>query len=135
MMFTRDGGCIIWLQLERTFPHIVIDSLLDNHWFERQVVKQHLSSQKIRLEGDFPDYFHVYIDPGQQITALQILAPDRMQYLVDNLDRFNLEIQDNYLRLFAAHAQHSSKDFQAMLQAVDALRQGLKIASLNAIED
>jgi hypothetical protein len=134
MMFTRDGGCVMWLQLDRSFPHIVVDALGDNHWFKRQVEKKNMPSQKVQLEGDFPDYFRVYMDPGQQVTTLQILAPDRMLYLVDSLRNFNLEIQDKYLRLFAARAQRSSTDFKNMVDAVASLDKGLKLASLNAIK-
>lgn len=134
IMFTDDGGCIAWVQLERKFPHIVVDSLADNHWFHKQMVASSLPTQKIQLEGDFPDYFHVFMDPGQQLITLQILSPDRMQYLVDDLRDINLEIQDDYLRLYAAHAQRSSQSFQAFLKTLGAFQGGLKVANLNSIQ-
>ncbi len=135
IMFSEDGGCIAWLQLERSFPHVVVDALDDNHWFRKQVVKKNLPANKIQLEGDFPDYFHVYTEPGQQVMTLQILAPDRMQYLVDNLRNFNLEIQDTYLRLFAANAQKSSKDFQTLINVLASLGTGMKLSGMNVIRD
>ena len=133
LMFTNDGGCIAWLQLERSFPHLVVDSLADNHWFHRQLAKANLPPERIRLEGNFPDYFHVYQEPGQQVMTLQILSPDRMLYLMENLKDINLEIQDHYLRLYAAHAQASSKAFEAYLAVLESFQQGLKVAQINSI--
>jgi len=133
LMFTDDGGCVAWMQLDRSFPHLVVDSLADNHWFHRQLAKANVPPERIRLEGNFPDYFHVYQEPGQQVMTLQILAPDRMLYLIDNLRDINLEIQDNYLRLYAAHAQRSSHDFQAYLNVLGSFQIGLKVAGINNI--
>lgn len=133
LMFTVDGGCMAWLQLERSFPHLVVDSLADNHPFERNLNRTLLPPEHIRLEGNFPDYFHVYQELGQQIMTLQILAPDRMMYLVNDLRDINLEIQEKYLRLYAAHAQRSAKDFQSFMKTLDVFQTGLKVANLNKI--
>jgi hypothetical protein len=134
LMFTSDGGCVAWIQLDRSFPHLVVDSLADRHAFGHKLNKQTWPTEQIKLEGDFPDYFHVYQEPGQEVTTLQILSPDRMAYLVDSLKEINLEIQDNYLRLFYTRAQSSSHDFQAFLETLDTFQRGLKVGAINTIK-
>lgn len=133
IMFTNDGGCIAWMQLGRQFPHMVVDSLADNHWLHRQLVKGNLPSERIRPEGNFPDYFHVYQEPGEQVMTLQILSPDRMLYLMEELHDINLEIQDTYLRLYSAKAQDSSRQFQTFLDLLSVCQKGLKVAGISKI--
>jgi len=57
--------------------------------------------QELRLEGDFNKYFSSYIVKGDQIAALQILAPDTMAKIIDYGKMFNLEFIGNNVFIYA----------------------------------
>jgi hypothetical protein len=134
LAFIKDSGCVGWVKLGREFPHLVVDSLKDNHSFRRMLQKNNLPREQVTLEGDFPESFKVYQEPNQQILTLQILSPDRMSFLAHDIKNINLEIQDNYLRLYAANAQRSAQDFKQFLDALNMLQKGLKTARVSAIK-
>lgn len=135
IVFNEHNGCTAWIQLDRSFPHLVVDSLGDRHSLSRTLRTGPLPTEKIILEGDFPSSFKVLHEPNQHQLTLQILSPDRMMALVDKLKAFNLEIQDDYLRLFAANAQRSSGDFQEFINALEQLSHDFKVTRLNHIKD
>lgn len=52
--------------------------------------------EKIELESvDFNRLYDVYVTPGDRVSVLEVLNPKTMQYLIDNPDRFNLEVTGN----------------------------------------
>jgi len=56
---------------------------------------------KLSLEGDFNEYFSSYIVKGDQIAALQILAPDIMLKILENGKLFNIEFIGNNVFIYA----------------------------------
>ena len=131
--FNGVSGCTTWIKLERRFPHTIIDSTKDNRSLGNIRTKDGAKLHEISLEGDFPANFKVYQEKDQQLLTLQILTPDRMAYLINQLGEFNIEIHDDYLRLYSAQAQKSSLQFRAFLDAIESLQGGLKVDRLNKI--
>lgn len=84
----------IKIKLTRRLPHIMIHSKGNspNHHF--------FSSQKMQLEGDFNDYFNVYVPTGYERDALYILKPDLMASLIDNAKEYDIEIIDDELFIY-----------------------------------
>lgn len=58
--------------------------------------------EKLSLEGDFNEYFKLYIPKDFQIEALQIFTPDVMQELIDKFKTvdMNIEVNANKIYLF-----------------------------------
>lgn len=50
------------------------------------------SVQRVELEGDFPDYFHLYTEPFNQTELRQILDPGVMAFLVDFAEENDWEL-------------------------------------------
>lgn len=53
--------------------------------------------QKVELEGDFPDYFSLYADQGEQVQARYIVDPSAMAFVVDFCKNYHWEILDDGL--------------------------------------
>lgn len=134
MLFIGSRGCVVWLELTKKFSHTVVDSLNDKKYFNKYF-NDGLPTKRLILEGDFPSFFKIYHEPGYERLTLQILTPDRMLFLVERLKEFNIEIQDNYIRLYAANAQNSSQDFNNFLDAIESLKDGFKVSRLNSIRN
>jgi hypothetical protein len=52
---------------------------------------------QVRLEGDFPEHFHLYCSPEKEIELLQVLDPARMAFLIDFCRYFIWELYGNNL--------------------------------------
>lgn len=90
----------IWLESKLVLKdvHIVLDSKSNNPAFSN-LRHDKLPKQRVALEGNFSNHFNLYCNEGQQIVALQIIAPDIMLYLLDNLLNADIEIIDNQIAL------------------------------------
>lgn len=66
-------------------------------------------SQRLRLEGDFDRYFAVYVPPGYERDALELLTPDVMACLIDHGRHWDVEIVDDRL-IVASHRFLRSSD-------------------------
>jgi hypothetical protein len=94
------GDIRIWLEPQTVLQgvHIVLDSALNNS-ARSNLKKDKLPQQRIELEGNFSKHFKLYCNEGQQVVALQIVAPDIMAYLLDNLLDADVEIIDNQIAI------------------------------------
>jgi len=99
----------LWLQPNDFIKnvHIVLDGSKNNEFDRSNLVKNKLPPQKISLEGDFPKYFILYCENGQQITALQIVTPDIMEYVIDNDLNTDLEIVNGQIAIISRGAAKS----------------------------
>ena len=68
-------------------------SLMRNKWLE-----------PASLEGDFPDYFHMFCNPEAQTTLREVFAPDVMAQFVDFCRAYDFELFHDTLYLSRAEA-------------------------------
>lgn len=96
----RKSDVRIWLEPKTVLEdvHIVLDNM-HNNTRRSNLDKGKLPKQQIELEGDFSKYFKLYCNEGQQVIALQIVAPDIMAYLIDNLLSADIEITDSQVAI------------------------------------
>ncbi|MEO5535923.1 MAG: hypothetical protein ABIR17_12425 [Pseudolysinimonas sp.] len=84
------------LRLDRSLPHIVVETTARG----RAVSDYGMSaSQAFELEGDFPHYARVYADEENRATALELLTPDVMAAIVDEIAGFDLEVRGDRLSM------------------------------------
>jgi hypothetical protein len=85
--------------LKKEFPHI----FLDGHTGDKAGTHRYSidRSNRISLEGDFDKYFQVFAPNGYKSIALAVLTPDVMQTLVDESERFDVEIFGSHLRIIS----------------------------------
>lgn len=87
------------ITLSRQLPHMVIDSRRNN-FIASNLPELFDSSQQLRLEGNFNDYFDVYVPAGYENDALYVLTPDIMALLLDDAAGYDLEITGNQLFVY-----------------------------------
>lgn len=89
--------------LPAPLPHLILDAVSSGRLsgdlpvdFDRE--------QRMSLEGDFDRSFRVYSPRTYGKEALYVLTPDVMGALIDEADRYNVEIVDETLLFFAPRA-------------------------------
>ncbi len=123
-----------WLRLDgnlRPSTHIVLDATKNNHTLSSNLARTKLPSIHYDLEGNFPDYFKLYYNKGQQILALQILTPDVMEDLLLKLKEFDLEITGNSIGLITKFFPGTNKQLDGVLSLMDRL--ALIASSIEAV--
>ncbi len=75
----------------------------------------------VSLEGDFPDYFHLYCSPDKQIELREILAPDIMAFLVDFCRVYDLEVFDDTMYVSQANIDRQNTEQDPLVSAVEDL--------------
>jgi hypothetical protein len=85
--------------LPARLPHILAISTTDRGHSAVPVVV--LRDQFLSLEGDFDKHFTLYAPHGYEQDALYVFGPDVMARLIDHADRFDVEIVDSWLQVYA----------------------------------
>lgn len=118
------GDLRIWLQPDLNLPvgtHIVLDGSKN----KSNLIKEKMPTQKVTLEGDFPKYFQLYCQNNQQVVALQIIAPDIMAYIIDNLLDVDIEILDNHIAIIS---KKGAKNEEYLIKNIELAKQINKLA-------
>lgn len=134
IVFLDNMDIFVWARLAKNFPHIVIDSTGNDRFIGNNIDQPELPIEQVTLEGNFPDYFKVYMEKGQQIISLQILSPDRMASLIDNFAKFDLEIKGNHIKFYGVGLQRNSQGMRFLIDILQMLDEDLKIDRLNKIK-
>ena len=99
---THDWGYLA-LHLDRTLPHMVLDSRANNGLFGGSNLPAAFSkNQVLSLEGDFDEYFTLYCPREYERDALYVFTPDLMALLIDNAAPFDVEIVDDWMFVYSA---------------------------------
>lgn len=59
-------------------------------------------NQKVKLEGDFNNYFTLYAPDGYEVDVRYLITPDVMAVLVDYGSEYNIEVVDDSIVFFTA---------------------------------
>lgn len=111
-LMTNDAGSVMVLvQLgHNTTMHLlaygdksklgpVVIGSISNKWLE-----------PVSLEGDFPDYFHMYVSPEKQVEVREVFAPDVMEQFEDFCRAYDLEIFHESLYISQAADARDTND-------------------------
>ncbi len=120
----------LWLEPKTVLKdiHIVLDSALNNS-ARSNLKKDKLPKQQVELEGNFSKHFKLYCNEGQQVIALQIVAPDIMAYLLDNLLSADIEIIDSQVAIIV---RHGAKTLDRLKTSIELAQRIEKLASAMA---
>ncbi len=83
------------VKLPRKLPHMLLDSQKNNSLGTN--IANFAKSQTMKLEGNFNDYFTVYVPDTYQTDALYLFTPDVMAILVEYATDFDIEVIDDSL--------------------------------------
>jgi hypothetical protein len=85
-------------------PDIKAQFLIKSKFNDQQDSETNLasykSSQKVKLEGNFSEFFNVYAPDEDQQDLLVLLAPDVMEDLLQNFAQYDIEVEDNILYMY-----------------------------------
>jgi hypothetical protein len=113
--FAVAGGCMI-LPLTRQLPHVLLESKKHGGWLTANTNK-FKADQKFQLEGDFNNYFDVYVPAAYERDMLYFLSPELMAVLIDYGSDFSFEVVNNYLLVYSA-GLYKLEDEHAVRQLV-----------------
>ena len=98
---TRNWGFLA-LSLERSLPHMVLDSRANNGLFGlTNLPTTFRKEQVLSLEGDFDKYFTLYCPQEYERDALVVFTPDLMALLIDTAAPFDVEVVDRWLFVYS----------------------------------
>ncbi len=109
---------VIRLALPKVFPQIVLDSNKNDDGAWSSIRTEFSQSQKLQLEGDFSQYFDLYIPSGLQINALSVLAPNMMQILKNHSGLFDVEFFGNEMILMTRHSLYDPANMKLLEEAL-----------------
>lgn len=113
---------VLRLTLPRKLPHMVIDCLVEPGEHVNSVLPISFDrSQRIELEGDFPEYFALYAPDKYAISALSIIAPDAMDTLLRMHSLCDIEIIDNYIYFYWPDESMSREQYENIFATVSAI--------------
>jgi hypothetical protein len=91
------------LELDRSLPHMVLDSKANNGLFGGSNLPTVFSKdQVLSLEGDFDNYFTLYCPKEYERDALYVFTPDLMALCIDHAAPFDIEIIDRWMFVYSA---------------------------------
>ncbi len=98
---------------EKNYPHIFLDGLknLPSNQYQRY-------GQRISLEGNFDDYFHLFAPAGAKSTPLAIITPDIMQTIIDSGSRYDIEINQRLVSVIANGKQFTQHKLPLLVGAM-----------------
>ena len=100
---TRTWGFLA-LELDRSLPHMVLDSAANNGLFGSNLPATFTKDQVLHLEGDFDKHFTLYCPKQYERDALYVFTPDLMALLIDNAAPFDVEIMDKWMFVYSSRA-------------------------------
>ncbi len=107
----------------KTKAHIVgIPKGGSNVW----IVSQGSAMEPVTLEGDYPDYFELYADIGQQADSRYVLDPKAMVFTIDFCKSTNWEIANSTLYFYS---QDDLPSFEIVDKFVEEIRPAVEVAS------
>ncbi len=134
-----DSRDVIEVTLPHKFPHIIIDSKVEDE-FESALLTNYIDKKQIiELEGDFSRFFTLYAPDKFGIEALTILAPDVMLSLLKHAGKCDIEIVDNkmyfYWRKSTQVSSEQTKKLATAERIVEELHRKLKFGKLLPLLD
>lgn len=111
---------IVQVGLTRRVPHVLLDSKHNNSWFMSNFPNVQ-RSQRLRLEGDFNDYFDLYVPKGYERDALYFITPELMALLIDHGAKFDVELVDDNLIIYSSRvfALEKAEGVSGVFQMID----------------
>lgn len=91
------------MKLPRRLPNMLLDSVKNNKLRSFANLPEYIAKgQTLTLEGNFNDYFRLYVPDNYQRDALYIFTPDLMLAFLEYSSDLDIEIIDDDLYLFKA---------------------------------
>lgn len=80
------------IDIPDTRLHVIINSKINNDAQSGGNISNYAGVQRFSLEGDFGDFYDVYMPETTQSETLSMLTPDSMLFVLENLADYDIEI-------------------------------------------
>jgi hypothetical protein len=99
------------IKLEDKLPYIFLKSkTMDVDTANWPAAKR----EKLQLEGDFNQFFNVFVQEGCEIEALEVFTPDIMQILIDDYKEISFEVVGSSLYIYVRKTIGNKSDLYKM---------------------
>ena len=109
---------IVRVKLPKLFPQIVLDSNKNDPSATSSVWVTYKNNQLLSLEGNFAQYFDLYVPKGLQIDALSLLAPNFMELLMNHARAFDVEFYGDEMIFITKQPLYTAETMQLIDQAL-----------------
>jgi hypothetical protein len=93
----EQNSLVLSIRLLADLPLVILDGHANNFIGSRLLnPPARLGMKKLSLEGDFDQYFQLFMVPNEQIDALSLITPELMEELVRGGSMFDIEIHGHY---------------------------------------
>ena len=110
------------LTYEASLPHIL---LYPGYIFAMGLMLDLDVFEKVSLEGNFDDYFSLYVSKNAQVETREILTPDIMQELIQSFTNYKMEINGNKVYMSIQKILNTRSEILEMHDLADSLIDGL----------
>jgi len=100
---------IIAIVIPDTRLQIIINSKINNDASSGGNIARFTNDERFSLEGDFGDFYDVYMPATTQSETLSMLTPDSMLYILENMIDYDIEINGSLMYLYAYNHQSLEK--------------------------
>ena len=115
-LVTSSGRVIAFVSLRHnTNLHVI--AIGDKSKLRRRLWSRRLT--RLKLEGDFPDYFRMYCSKGHEQELLQLFDPADMAYFVDFCRAHDFELYKDMVYISRAQGAKQSGDSTTMVHDVE----------------
>ena len=105
---------------------LIINSRLANDIASGGNLSNYSEQQKFELEGEFGEFYDVYMPEKSQSESLTLLTPDVMMYLLTELARYDIEIYGDTLYLYA-YTHEKMEEIEKLIRKIDYLVSDMKL--------
>lgn len=123
--------------LGRHLPHIVLDARQNNFLGMSNLPDTFKANQRLELEGDFNKHFNLYAPKQYERDALYIFTPDVMATMIDNGERYDMEIVDDMLYIYSQESLDllSAGRLEPLLAVVDTISRDVSKQTIHYRDD
>lgn len=117
---------IVKIDIPNTKLQLILNSKVNNDHKSGGNISGYTKKQHYRLEGEFGDFFDLYMPATTQSEALSLLAPNSMVFIMAHLADFDLEIKEDKLFLYT-YRHLKTAELDDLLAKVETLLEQLRL--------
>ena len=111
---------VVRIKLPKLFPQILLESKQNDANGSSSTWVSYKTSQVIRLEGNFNEFFTLYTPQGLHVSSLQVIAPNFMEIIMQSAKTFDIEFYGDELIFITRDTLYDPETMQVLIRALDA---------------
>jgi hypothetical protein len=123
----NDVWAYVKIKLVRSLPHMVLDAKANNALKISNLEQSFDRSQILGLEGNFNEYFTLYVPKQYGRDALYVFTPDVMAAMIDSGRQYDIEIVGDELYMYSqgSFLLDAPETYKALFKIINTIHQEL----------